>query len=106
MSPWSFWPPVEAAQVDYEALRAHLLEHDRLPDDLAAARFTRRGLHGLITWPVSEPIFIAELAGASRSAWSPHADPRGDALAAGYQFLLDAATALQASSITMSGGAR
>lgn len=106
MSARSFWPPVEAAQVDYEALRAHLLEHDRLPDDLAAARFARRGLAGLITWPVSEPIFVPELVGASRPAWSPYADPRIDALAAGYQFLLDAATARQAAPITVTGGAR
>jgi hypothetical protein len=102
----SFWPPTEAAQVDYEALRAHLLEHDRLPDDLAAARFARRGLAGLITWPVSDPIFVAELVGASRPAWSPHTDPRLEALAAGYQFLLDAAAARQVSPITVTGGAR
>jgi hypothetical protein len=102
----SFWPPTEAAQVDYEALRAHLLEHGRLPDDLAAARFARRGLAGLVTWPVSDPIFVAELVGASRPAWSPHADPRLDALAAGYQFLLDAAAARQVSPITVTGGAR
>jgi len=43
----SFWLPFEAAQVDYEPLRAHLLEHGALPDDLAAARFGRRGLAGL-----------------------------------------------------------
>src|SRR6266550_4455741 len=49
----SFWPPAEAAQADYETLRAHLLGHGVLPDDLAAARFARRGLAGLITWPVS-----------------------------------------------------
>ena len=67
MSTRSFWPSSEAAQVDYEALRAHLLEHDRLPDDLAAARFARRGLAGLITWPVSDPILVAELVGATRS---------------------------------------
>lgn len=102
----SFWPPVEAAQIDYEALRAHLLEHDRLPEDLGAARFARRGLAGLISWPVSDPIFIAGLAGASRPAWSPHADPRVDALTAGYQFLLDAAAARLATSITVAGGAR
>jgi hypothetical protein len=106
MSAQSFWPPVQAAQIDYERLRAHLLEHDRLPEDLAAARFARRGLAGLISWPVSEPIFIAELASASRPAWSPHADPRIDALAAGYQFLLDAAARLPATSITMTGGGR
>jgi hypothetical protein len=102
----SFWPPVEAAQIDYETLRSHLLDHDLLPDDLAAARFVRRGLAGLISWPVSESTFIAELAGASRPAWSPHDDPRVDALAAGYQFLLDAAATLPPTSFTVTGGAR
>jgi hypothetical protein len=89
----SFWPPMEPAQIDYEALRAHLVENDRLPEDLAAARFARRGLAGLITWPVSEPVFAGELIGAARAAWSPHADERISALAAGFQFLLDAAAA-------------
>jgi hypothetical protein len=27
----SFWPPAEAAQVDYEMLRGQPLEHGRLP---------------------------------------------------------------------------
>jgi len=86
----AFWPPAEAAQADYELLRAHVLEHGRLPDGLAAARFARRGLAGLIAWPVAEPGFRAQLCGAARPPWTPHADPRGQALAAGYQFLLDA----------------
>jgi hypothetical protein len=90
----AFWPPAEAAQADYEMLRAHVLEHDRLPDGLAAARFARRGLAGLIAWPVAEPDFRAELRGAARPPWTPHADPRGEELAAGYQFLLDAAVSL------------
>ena len=72
----SFWPPAEAAQADYEKLRAHLLSHGVLPDDLAAARFARRGLAGLITWPASEPVFAGELAGAARAAWNPYADER------------------------------
>ena len=95
MSTRSFWPPAEAAQADYEMLRAHLLGHGALPDDLAAARFARRGLAGLITWPASEPVFAAELLGAARPAWNPHADERISALAAGYQFLLEAAAALR-----------
>ncbi|HEY5399386.1 MAG TPA: hypothetical protein VIL16_28790 [Trebonia sp.] len=95
MSARSFWPPAEAAQADYEALRAHLLGHGTLPDDLAAARFARRGLAGLITWPVSEPVFAGELLGAARAPWSPHVDDRISALAAGYQFLLRAAVTLQ-----------
>jgi hypothetical protein len=101
----SFWPPAEPAQIDYEALRTHLLENDRLPDDLAAARFARRGLAGLITWPVSDPVFAAELRGAARPAWSPHTDPRIEALAAGYQFLLEVAMSGPAS-IAVTGGAR
>ena len=101
----SFWPPVEPAQIDYETLRAHLLEDDQLPDDLAAARFARRGLAGLITWPVSDPVFVAELVGALWPAWSPHADPRLDALAAGYQFLLDIAGASRAENV-VTGAAR
>ena len=92
MSARSFWPPIEAAQVDYEKLRTHAVESCRMPEGLAAARFARRGLAGLITWPSAEPIFAAELLGAPRPAWTPHEDPRMAALAAGYEFLLDAAS--------------
>jgi hypothetical protein len=87
----SFWSPVEAAQVDYETLRAHVLEYSRLPAGLAAARFARRGLAGLIAWPSAEPVYVADLLAAARPPWTPHEDPRVSALAAGYQFLLDAA---------------
>jgi len=83
-----FWPAGEAAQADYEVIRAHLLGTGELPVSLAAARFARRGLAGLIAWPAAEPSFTAELAGARRPAWSPHADPRLDALAAGFAVLL------------------
>jgi hypothetical protein len=89
-----FWPPAEAAQADYEMLRACVLEAGRLPAGLAAARFARRGLAGLIAWPAAEPVFRARLAGAARPPWTPDADPREQALAACYQFLLDAAGAL------------
>jgi hypothetical protein len=44
----------------------------------------------LIAWPSAEPVFVAELVAAARPAWTPHQDPRVSALAAGYQFLLDA----------------
>ena len=91
MSARSFWPPAEAAQVDYETLRGHVLELTGLPEGLAAARFARRGLAGLIAWPAAEPVFVAELVAAARPAWTPHEDPRVAALAAGYQFLLDLA---------------
>jgi hypothetical protein len=87
----SFWPPGEAAQVDYEALRAHALEPCGPPQGLAAARFARRGLAGLIAWPSAEPVFVGDLVAAARPAWTPHEDPRVAALTAGYEFLLDLA---------------
>ena len=89
MSARSFWPPIEAAQVDYETLRAHAIETFGLSEGLAAARFARRGLAGLIAWPAAEPVFVAVLLAAARPAWTPHDDPRVAALAASYEFLLD-----------------
>ena len=89
MNARSFWPPAEAAQIDYETLRAQVCGPTGLPEGLAAARFARRGLAGLIAWPSAEPVFVAELVGAARPAWTPHEDPRVAALAAGYEFLLD-----------------
>jgi len=85
----SFWPAAEAAQSDYEALREAVLAGGQVLT-MAAGRFERRGLAGLIAWPVAEPIFVASLAGANRPAWTPHADPRLEALAAGYEHLLAA----------------
>jgi hypothetical protein len=99
-----FWPPAEAAQADYEMLRACLLGRGVLPGGLAASRFTRRGLAGLIAWPVAEPDFRAELSGAARPPWTPHADPREQALAAGYQFLLDTAEGLAAAGTAVMEG--
>ena len=87
----SFWPPAEAAQLDYETLREHVLERAVLPAGVAAARFARRGLAGLIAWPAAEPVFVADLVGAARPAWTPHQDRRVTALAAGYEFLLQLA---------------
>ena len=89
-----FWPVGEAAQADYETLRRQVLATGALPDCLAAARFARRGLPGLIAWPAAEPVFRAELVGAARPPWTPYGDPRLDALAAGFAVLLDAATTL------------
>ncbi|MGH3543065.1 MAG: hypothetical protein ACRDTO_11970 [Mycobacterium sp.] len=93
MSARSFWPPVEAAQLDYETLRAYALEPSGLPEGLAVARFARRGLAGLIAWPSADPVFVAELLAAVRPPWTPHDDPRVAALAAGYEFLLAAGAA-------------
>jgi hypothetical protein len=83
-----FWPVAEPAQADYERLRDAVVSSGALPDELAAARFCRRGLAGLIAWPVAEPIFVAALAGAQRPAWTPYGDPRLEALAATYRLLV------------------
>jgi hypothetical protein len=82
-----FWPIGEAAQADYEALRAAVLSGAPM-QSLAAARFARRGLAGLIAWPAAEPIYTAVIIGAQRARWTPHADPRLDALTAGYELIL------------------
>ena len=91
----SFWPPSEAAQADYEALRAGALAGAPLAD-ATAVRFARGGLAALLARPTSQPEFVAALHGAPRPAWTPHADPRLDALAAGYRLLLAAADQLPA----------
>ncbi len=91
-----FWPVGEAAQADYETLRAHVLATGAAPDSLIAARFARRGLSGLIAWPSAEPVFDAALLGAHRPPWTPHHDPRLDALAAGFALLLDTGRACAA----------
>jgi hypothetical protein len=83
-----FWPPAEAAQADYEALRCAVLAGERPPDELAAARFERRGLAGLIAWPASEPAYLGTLIGARRPAWSGAEDARETALCEAYGFLL------------------
>jgi hypothetical protein len=77
----------EAAQADYEALRESVLQGTP-PLDLAAARFRRLGLAALITRPASEPLWQVQVIGARRPPWSPHVDPRVQALAATYTWLL------------------
>ena len=89
-----FWSVGEAAQADYETLRAHVLATGAAPDSLAtnslvAARFARRGVAGLIAWPSAEPVFDAALLGAPRPPWTPHDDPRLDALADAFALLLN-----------------
>ncbi|MHB1549119.1 MAG: hypothetical protein ACYCX8_10350 [Acidimicrobiales bacterium] len=82
------WPVDEAAQADYERLREAVVLTGRLPDDVASARFSHRGLAGLIAWPEAEPSFVAVALGADRSAWTPYGDPRIESLAAVYGLLL------------------
>lgn len=84
-----FWPPADPRQHVYERLRATALSGGGWPDELAAARFARRGLAGLIIWPDAEPVFSVQLIGAARPAWTPYADPRAAVLAATYRLLLD-----------------
>lgn len=82
-----FWPIGEAAQADYEVLREAVLSGQPV-QSLTAARFARRGLAGLIAWPAAEPVYAAIMVGAARAPWTPYADPRLDALAAGYELIL------------------
>jgi hypothetical protein len=81
-----FWPIREAAQADYERLREQVLA-GICQSGPAAVRFERFGMAGLITRPCAEPIWIATMLGAVRPRWSPHVDPRVEALADGYQLL-------------------
>ncbi len=83
----SFWPPAEAAQADYEALRAAVLAGIPLADPVAA-RFAKGGLVALLARPAAEPVFLATVHGASRPVWTPHADPRLETLAGAYRVLL------------------
>jgi hypothetical protein len=85
-----FWPPAEAAQADYERLRAAAVAGTAVADS-TALRFARDGLIALIARPSAEPVFVAVLHGAGREPWSGQGDPRLDALAAGFVLLLDAA---------------
>jgi hypothetical protein len=84
-----FWPPGDPPQHAYERLRSAVLTSGRLPDELASARFARRGLAGLIVWPDAEPVFSARLLVTPRAAWTPYTDPRLAVLAATYRLLLD-----------------
>lgn len=83
-----FWPLAEAAQADHEALRAAALAGEAPRDELAAVRFARRGLAGVIAWPRSEPVYLGALVGAERPPWSGAEDPREVALGEAYGFLV------------------
>ena len=61
-----FWPIAEPAQADYEQLRAVVLVRGELGDILAARRFARRGLAGLIIWPAAEHVYVGSVLGARR----------------------------------------
>jgi hypothetical protein len=88
----SFWPVGEAAQADYERLRGLALAGTPAVD-LAATRFERHGLWGLIASPQAAPVYVASVVGAERPAWSPYEDPRAVTLADGYQIIVAGSTA-------------
>jgi hypothetical protein len=69
-----FWPIGEAARADYEALRAAARAGEQPGDELAAARFARRGLGALIAWPSAQPVYLGVVIGARRPAWSGDED--------------------------------
>jgi hypothetical protein len=90
-----FWPVGEAAQADYEQLRAAVLAGDAIDELLAARRFARRGMAGVIGWPQSQADYLGCLVGAIRPPWSGAEDPREAQLADAYGFLLGRAAAGQ-----------
>jgi hypothetical protein len=77
----------DSAQSDYEALRELALSAKPLKGSVAE-RFIHHGLPGLILRPSAINIFTASLRGAARPPWTPHSDPRVEALAEIYEFLL------------------
>jgi hypothetical protein len=82
----------EAAQADYERLRALALAGTPALGT-AAARFERHGLWGLIASPQAAPAYVASIVGAGRRSWSPYEDPREIALADGFQIIVAASAA-------------
>lgn len=83
----------EAAQADYEQLRASALAGTPAVS-AAAARFERYGLWGLIASPRAAPAYVvASVLGAQRPAWSPYQDPRELALSDGFQIIVAASAA-------------
>ena len=85
-----FWPPTDATQADYEALRAAVLAGTPLADG-RALRFARSGMLALVARPVAEAAYVAIIHGAPRPPWVGYDDPRTRALAAGYGLLLASA---------------
>jgi len=81
---------MEAAQADYEELRRLALSGVVAWQGVAARRFARAGLAGLIAAPASEPAYWGALVGAARPRWSGSADPREEVLREAYALLLGA----------------
>lgn len=88
-----FWPVGEAAQADYEQLRASALAGVPVLG-VSAQQFERHGLWGLIASPHAAPAYVVVGAlGAERPAWSPYQDPRELALGDGFQIIVAASAA-------------
>jgi len=88
-----FWPATDPAQLDYERLREMALAGTLLVGP-QAERFQRGGLMALIKRPTSSaPPLIATFVEVPRPRWSPHVDPRLEALADAYAMLAVAAPA-------------
>jgi hypothetical protein len=83
------WPVCEAAQADYEQLRAAALA-SLVPIGGLATRFETDGMIGLIRRPAATAVYTAVLHGARRAAWTPYCDPRLELLADAYELLLSA----------------
>lgn len=81
------WSPREPAQVEYEHLRERALAGQELEPDLVG-RFQRLGLAGLVLRPRVEGLWSARVSGARRPPWAPYQDPREQALAEAFSFLL------------------
>ena len=85
-----FWPVGEAAQADYEALRAQAAGPRSSSVDVAVrgpVRPPRTGRADRLAGGRAG-VHRHDAAGGVRPRWSPHDDPRMDALAAGFAFLL------------------
>jgi hypothetical protein len=82
------WPIGEPAQADYEQLRTIVITGGDAGEMLAARRFARRGLAGLISWPSAEPAYLGSVIGARRPLWCGCEDPRERQLHDTYAFLL------------------
>lgn len=83
----TLWPVTDPIQAEYESLRALALANADLCGP-PALRFSQQGLVGLIAWRRIESSFSVSLVGAQRPPWTPYTDPRLDALAELYEFLL------------------
>lgn len=83
------WLRPEPARIAYERLREQvLLGEDVEPDRLSG--FRELGLTGLLLGLPRQTCWQAAVQGARRPPWTPHQDPRQQALVNAFNFLLAA----------------